>query len=150
MNKAFVREPDADARVLCPRCGSPGTSVGNGPVEKNVRPETVTFLRDAAWCCTNGACDVVYFNMFEQFVRVSELLRPVYPYDLDAPICACFGFTMDDVESDVKDGVPTRIRELLEKSRSHEARCSSVAIDGQCCMKEVQRLFMKLRSQQNS
>ena len=147
MNKAFVREPDADARLLCPRCASPGTAVGNGPVETYVRPESQAALRDAAWYCGNSACEVAYFNMFEQTVCVSELVTPVYPYNLDAPMCACFGFTSDDVEADIEDGQPVRIRALLAKSQSPQARCQTLAVDGNCCMREVQRLYMKLRSE---
>lgn len=147
MNKAFVREPDADARLLCPRCGSPGTSVGNGPVETYVRAESQAALRDTAWYCSNAACEVAYFNMFEQTVSVSELVTPVYPYDLNAPLCPCFGFRLEDVEADVDDGPPVRIRVLLAKSQSPQARCQTVAVDGQCCMREVQRLYMKLRSE---
>ena len=147
MNKAFVREPDADARLLCPRCASPGTAVGNSPVETYVRPESQAALRDAAWYCGNSACEVAYFNMFEQTVCVSELVTPVYPYDLDAPMCACFGFTSDDVEADIEDGQPVRIRVLLAKSQSPQARCQTLAVDGNCCMREVQRLYMKLRSE---
>ena len=147
MNKAFVREPDADARLLCPRCASPGTAVGNGPVETYVRPESQAALRDAAWYCGNSACEVAYFNMFEQTVCVSELVTPVYPYDLDAPMCACFGFTSDDVEADIEDGQPVRIRALLAKSQSPQARCQTLAVDGNCCMREVQRLYMQLRSE---
>ncbi len=146
MNKAFVREPDSDARVPCPGCKSPGSAVGNGPVEIYVPAELRIQLLDAAWCCENALCEVVYFNMFEQTVRVAELTCSVYPYDINAPICACFGFTYDDCEADVREGQPTRIRSLLAKSQSPEAKCAAIAANGQCCMKEVQRLFMKLRS----
>lgn len=146
MNKAFVREPDADARVTCPRCGSVGDTVGNGPVDIYVPPERREQMRNAAWYCSNTACDVVYYNMFEQIVRASELLAPVYPYDPDAPVCACFGFTLKDVEADADEPQPLRIRALLARSQSPEARCPAVAVDGRCCMREVQRLYMKLRS----
>lgn len=146
MNKAFVREPDADARVTCPRCGSSGNAVGNGPVERYVPPALQDQMRNAAWCCSNTACDVVYYNMFEQTVRASELVTPIYPYDPDAPICACFGFTLRDVEADADEHQPLRIRALLARSQSPEARCQAVAADGRCCMREVQRLYMKFKS----
>ena len=59
----------------------------------------------------------------------------------------CFGLKYDDVEADVRDGKPTRIRELLAKSKTPEARCTALAADGQCCMGTVQELFVKLRGQ---
>lgn len=146
MNKAFVREPDADARVTCPLCGTLGTSVGAGPLDTHVAAAHRGRMSDAAWCCGNDACRIVYFNIFEQTVSVEELKSPVYPYDLDAPICPCFGLTWDDVDQDSRETTPVRIRDLVAKSKTPDARCQSLAVDGQCCLKEVQRLYLKLRS----
>jgi hypothetical protein len=147
VNKAFVREPDADGRVLCPRCGSAGTEVGSGPLDTHVSADVRSRLQDRAWYCSHAGCDVAYFSLLEHIVLVSELRAPVYPNDINAPICACFGFSYDDVEADVRDGQPTRIRNLFARSRSSEARCQTLAVDGQCCLREVQRLFMKLQSE---
>ena len=144
MNKAFVREPDADGRVLCPRCGTPGTPVGTGPLDTHIHASVRSRMADSAWYCRHTACEVAYFNMFEQSVLLHELRAPVYPYDIDAPICACFGLMWDDVDADSREDVPWRIRELLTKSKSPEARCKLLAVDGQCCIREVQQLYMKL------
>ena len=146
MNKAFVREPDFDGRAFCPRCGTLGTPVENDVLDEHIRPEARNKLGDAAWYCPYPRCEAAYFNLFEAVVLVSELARPVYPYDLDAPICGCFGFAYDDVEADAREGTPTRIRELLARSQSPEARCAQLAVDGRCCMSAVQELYMRLRS----
>jgi len=146
MNKAFVREPDVDERGYCPRCGTLGMPVMSGPMDRHIRPETRAKLGDMAWFCGFERCDVAYFNLFEAIVALDELIGSVYPHDLDAPLCACFGFTYDDVDADAREEVPTRIRKLLERSKSPEAQCDTLAVDGQCCMREVQRLYMKLRS----
>ncbi len=146
MNKAFMREPDPDSRVVCPQCGSLGLPVGNGPLDRYLRPGSRARFGDSAWYCSYLHCEIVYFNQFEASARLSDLKSSVYPYDVDAPICACFGCRYDDVEADVAAGEPVRIRQLLERSRSPDARCETVAIDGQCCLKEVQRLYLKLRA----
>ena len=146
MNKAFVKEIDADARVLCPKCGAVGTAVGKGPLDTHVSEGARSRISDSAWCCGNSECSVVYFNLFDQTVRVDELKDRVYPYDLDAPICLCFGFTYDDVDDDSRNAVPHRIRELVTKSKSADARCQALSVDGQCCLREVQRLYLKLKS----
>jgi hypothetical protein len=145
MNKAFVREPDADARQLCPRCGSPGTAVGSGPLNTHIRADLRARFDDAAWCCANAECVVVYFDAFEQCVVVSELRKAVYPYDPMAPVCPCFGLTYEDVDLDSIAPEPLRIRELVAKSRSPDAKCQTLTLHGQCCLKEVQRLYFKLR-----
>lgn len=86
---------------------------------------------------------MAYFDLFERFIAVNELQATVYPKDAATPICACFGFTVKDLEADVRQGTPTRIRELLAKSKSSDAQCHKLAADGQCCMREVQRLYMR-------
>jgi hypothetical protein len=147
MNKAFVREPDDDGRAYCPRCKSLGLPVMRGPLDTHIRPEARSKMRDDAWFCNFPRCDVVYFNQFDVVITIDELRGPVYPKDSHAAICACFGFTYDEVVADVDDGTPTRIRELLAKSKSREANCHTLAAAGRSCMTAVQELYMKLRSQ---
>lgn len=143
MNKAFVREPESDGRAYCPRCGSLGTSVKKPTLDRHVQEQSRLRIGDSAWFCDFAKCDVAYFDEFGRFVGVNELRSAVYPKDTAAPICACFGFTLNDIDADVHDGTPTRIRELLSKSKSSEAQCHTLAADGRCCMREVQRLYMK-------
>ena len=145
MNKAFVREPEDDGRAYCPRCRSLGTAVESGPLDTHIRPESRAAMHDAAWFCSFPRCVVAYFNQFDAIVTVDELKGTIYPKDLNAPICPCFGFTYDDVVADVDDTQPTRIRELLAKSKTPEARCRTLAPDGRCCMTAVQELYMRLR-----
>ena len=147
MNKAFVREPDDDGRSYCPQCKALGRPVEKGPLDTHIRQESRAKIGDAAWFCAYPLCDVAYFNLFGAIIRMEELNAPVYPYDPNAPICACFGLTYDDVESDVHDEKPSRIRELLAKSKTPEARCHELAADGICCMGAVQELYMRLRNQ---
>jgi hypothetical protein len=147
MNKVFVREPESDGRAYCPGCGALGLAVGAGPLDRYIRAESRSKMQDAAWFCNFARCEVAYFNEFQEVVLVDELNQRVYPKDYDAPLCACFGFKYEDVEADIRDGQPTRIRQLLAKSKSPEAHCQSLAADGRCCMAAVQELYMKLRGQ---
>jgi len=143
MNKAFVREPEFDGRAYCLRCGSLGTPVNKATLDRHVQKPSRSRMGDSAWFCDSTRCDVAYFDLFERFVAVDELQSPVYPKDAAAPICACFGFTLEDIEADAHEGTPTRIRDLLAKSKSGDAQCRTLAADGQCCMPEVQRLYMR-------
>ncbi len=143
MNKAFIREPEFDGRAYCPRCGSLGTSVNNATLDRHVQKQSRPRIGDSAWFCDFARCDVAYFDLFERFVAVNELQSTVYPKDAAAPICACFGFRLEDIEADVRQGTPIRIRELLAKSKSSDAQCHTLAADGRCCIREVQRLYMR-------
>jgi len=145
MNKAFVREPEFDGRAFCPQCGALGVEVSAAPMDTHIATEFRSRMSDAAWFCSFARCDVAYFDLFDSIVSVAELKGPVYPKDLDEPLCRCFGFRVEDIEDDLQEGSPSRIRELLAKSKSPEARCDSLAVDGQCCIREVQRLYISMR-----
>jgi hypothetical protein len=147
MNKAFVREPEDDGRAYCPRCGTLGAPVTSGPLDTHIRPESRSKMLDGAWFCGFYRCDVAYFNQFGTVVTMEELKAPVYPYDANAPICACFGVGYDDVVADVDEGVPARIRGVLARSKAGESQCHVLAPDGQSCMGALQELYMRLRSQ---
>lgn len=147
MNKAFVREPEFDGRAYCPRCGSLGTQIGSAAMDAHIRAESRSKMADTAWFCAYPPCEVAYFDLFESVVTLSELNGPVTPKDPQSPLCACFGLTREDVEADVREGTPTRIRALNAKSTSPEARCATLAANGQCCMPEVRKLYLKLREQ---
>lgn len=144
MNKAFVREPEPDGRAFCPRCRSLGTPVNTVTLDHHISASSRGQLGESAWFCEFADCDVAYFDLFERLVTVNDLDAAVYPKDVTAPICACFGFTIEDIEADVSDGVPTRIRSLLAKSKSPDARCQILAADGRCCLREVQKLYLRL------
>ena len=147
MNKAFIREPEFSGQAYCPRCGSVGTAVSEAVLDHQVKPECRARLGQAAWFCGYARCDVAYFDLLDRVVTVAELQRAIYPKDPSAPICACFGFTLDELEADVHEKSPIRVRDLLAKSKSSEARCRLLAADGHCCMAEVQRLYMRGVSQ---
>ena len=144
MNKAFVREPDT-TDVLCPRCGAAGVSTLRAAFETNVPLEARRSLAASTYFCSTPSCPVAYFDAFEATVPIDALNHPVYPKDPRAALCACFGLTMDDVEADIAEGTPIRIRGLLAKSKSSEAHCEELSPTGRSCIADVQRCYFKLR-----
>jgi hypothetical protein len=150
MNKAFVKEPEPSDAGHCPKCGSLGTPVGPATLESHLSEGQRRLLSDNAFFCAYARCECAYFDMFERVISVSELQAPVYPKDLSAPICACFGFTVDEIEQDVLEGSVERVRALLAKAKSPDAHCITAAASGQSCAAEVQRYYMRFRQQQSS
>jgi hypothetical protein len=145
VNKAFVREPDHTADY-CPRCGVKGEPVGRETIQNYLPPEKWRSLADPANFCSSPACDVVYFDAFERVALVDDLTKPAYPKNPDAPICACFGLTRKDVEQDVEEGVVTRVKAIIEKAKSPDARCAQMAANGQSCIANVQKYYMQCRN----
>ena len=146
MNKAFVREPDDTGQRHCPRCGSLGIAVQAPTLVSFLNEEARANLAETAFYCPFAKCEVAYFDDFERIAKVDALLKPAYPKDPEAPVCGCFGLTLEDIEQDVDEGGVSRVRALLAKSQSPEARCATMSPTGQCCMPEVQRIFMRLRT----
>lgn len=145
MNKAFIKENDGADQGFCPRCGQAGIPVGEAPLATHVAPEVRRSLGQTVYWCDHPDCPVAYFDNFDASVGIDALVRPVAPKSPTAPLCACFGLTYGDVQQDVTDGVPTRVRELYRRSQSPEARCGELAPSGQCCLTRVQKLYFQLR-----
>ena len=144
MNKAFVREPET-TEVMCPRCGAAGTDALRAAFETHVPADVRRPLAASTYFCPTPTCPVAYFDAFEAVVPVEALTKAVYPKDPAAPLCPCFGLTMDDVEADVAEGTPTRIRALFAQAKSPEARCDELSPTGRSCIPDVQRCYFKLR-----
>jgi hypothetical protein len=145
MNKAFVREPDGTAEY-CPRCGSKGEPVGTDTLACHLSEGQRNALSDPANFCPSPRCNVAYFDAFERVVLVADLQRPVYPKDPTAPICACFGLTREEIEEDVKEGIVTRTKAVLEKAKSPAARCAQMAANGRSCVAYIQKYYMQCRA----
>ena len=150
MNKAFVREPDDTGKRYCPRCGALGEQVGRVTLEAHLRGESLGGIAAAAWFCPTPTCDVAYFDDFDRTATTDALQQPVYPKDRDAPICACFGLSEDDIEADLAEGAPTRVRANLAKANSHEARCESTAANGRPCVAAIQKYYLSRMNRNNA
>ncbi len=143
MNKAFTREPDATGEY-CPRCGSKGESVAHETLAGHVPADRLAGIAVPANFCPSASCAVAYFDGFERTILASELIEPVYPKDPNAPVCACFGLTRDDIELDVREGGVRRTKAALEKAKSPEAQCGKRAANGRSCVGWVQKTTWQL------
>lgn len=145
MNKAFVREPDDNGERRCPACGSIGVVVTSETVAAHLREEACRELGEPAFYCPYPRCSVAYFDLFDRAAPVEALIDAAYPKDPAAPLCRCFGLTIDDVEEDIREGTVRRIRALVERSKTAEAHCHLAAPDGRCCVPEVQRYYFRAK-----
>ncbi len=143
MNKAFLKEPEPDGRANCPACGGLGMAVGRATLDQHIQPTVRDKFGNDGWFCSYPDCEVAYFDLYDRRVLVGDLKQPVYPKSDEAPLCACFGFTMEDLEQAIDARSPVALRELLAKSKSSAANCSVLAANGHCCMQEIQRLYIR-------
>lgn len=144
MNKAFVKEAEGESG-RCPRCDSPGTPVLQETLDAQLSADVRDHVGSTGYFCSFSRCPIVYFDAFERVVEMAEFGKPVFPKDDAAPICSCFGLTLEDIEADLAEGAPTRTRQALEKAKSAEARCATLSPSGRSCIAEIQRAYMQRR-----
>lgn len=142
MNKAFLREPDqVDSR--CPRCDSAGHPVGPQTLNARLSPDVRKVLAERAYFCPDMQCPVVYYDDFGGMVKRDSVPGPIPIKDADAPLCACFGVTREDIEQDLEEGGVVRTRAAVLRAQSSEARCVTQAPNGRSCVPEVQGYYLK-------
>ena len=144
MNKAFVREPDP-GEERCPHCGTPGEPVGEETLAAQLPGDKLADIAKQANFCASPSCPVVYFDVFERVVLASDLPEPVYPKDLQAPICPCFGVSCQEIDQDVAEGTVTRTRAAVARAKSAEAECLTRSPRGRSCVADLQRYYMRQR-----
>lgn len=146
MNKAFCKEPEQSDRPLCPRCGAEGFPVGAVTLAAHLDPsDAATLAEPVAWCDTER-CPVGYFDGLERFVEAVRVRGVHWPKDLSGVLCACHGLTCDDVEADLDEGVPRRVREVVTKAANPGAECAIRSVDGRPCTARVQRHFVRRKA----
>jgi hypothetical protein len=145
MNKAFVREPDDNGERYCPQCRSLGIPVTSETLAAHLKASAAESLGEPSFYCPFPRCGVAYFDLFDRVAPVESLVDPAYPKDPAAPLCRCFGLTIDDVELDIREGGVRRVRSVVERAKTAEARCHTAAPDGRSCVPEVQRYYLRAR-----
>lgn len=143
MNKAFVREPDPSDTLHCPSCGSLGVLVSSPTLDAQIRPEHRGQLGATAYYCPFADCRTAYFDAFERSIGVGECVSPLYPKAPEAPICACFGFSRDEIEADLSEGGVARTRAAVARAKESSSGCLTRSATGQSCVAEIQRYYMR-------
>ena len=146
MNKAFCREPDADIPPRCPQCGGEGAAVGSATLQAHLLPAAQGLLGDPAYFCPTDSCPVAYYDLWERSIPVAEACGLFWPKDPAGPLCACHGLTCDDVDLDIAEGKPARVREAVRRAGLPGAECATRSADGRPCTARVQRYFLRRRA----
>jgi hypothetical protein len=149
VNKAFVREPD-DTRNFCPSpdgCGAAGVPVPPETLMARLGPERAATITDG-YCCLEPTCDVVYFDPWGAVIARKDVLGPLpWPKDSAGPLCPCTGLLPSDIQQDAEIGRTERIRDLIARAESTDARCRTTSLDGRSCVTLARRLFLRHRPQ---
>ena len=146
MNKAFCKEPDSTAPPRCPACGTEGTQVAVETLAAHVDPAAAEALAAPAYFCPGDTCSVAYFDLLERTISTAAARGLFWPKDPTGTLCGCHGLTVDDVDRDLAEGVPTRVREVVRRAGEPGAACGVKSADGRSCVARVQRYYMRRRT----
>ena len=139
MYKADIKEPDSSLPPRCPRCNADGLQVGSTTLKAHLASEAAESLGEPAfWCATND-CPVAYFDLFERSVDCKASHGLYWPKDPAGPLCCCYGLTADEVDADIAEQVPSRVRAVVQKAGLPDAACTTKSPDGLSCVARVQR-----------
>jgi hypothetical protein len=143
MNKAFCKEPDSSLPPQCPRCGGDGVQVGPETLRAHLEPAAVESLAEPAYWCGGDSCPVAYFDLLERTVAAADARGLYWPKDPHGPLCCCHGLTVEDVDADLAEGSPTRVRKVVQQASQPGATCGTTSPDGRPCTARVQRYYMR-------
>ena len=146
MYKASFKEPDPNLPPRCPRCGADGLPVGPETLLAHLASDAAESLGEPAYWCETDACHVAYFDLFERSVDADAAHGLYWPKDPAGPLCACHGLTCDDVDLEIAEGKPARVREAVRRAGLPGAECVTRSADGRPCTARVQRYFLRRRA----
>ena len=147
MNKAFCKESDAPPPPRCPGCGHDGTQVGDATLRAHIVADAGETLGEPAFFCGTDTCAVAYFDLLERTIPLTAAHGLFWPKDPSGPLCACHGLTVDDVDADLSEGTPTRVRDVVRRATQPDAACATRSADGRSCVARVQRHYLRRRAE---
>lgn len=129
----------------CPECGNDAKQIATETVRNMVEPFGNQDIEDDVRyrICKTEECKVVYFvdELDQQFTIGGIRERPNCKLDTDAnphPLCYCFGYDKEHIESDVAENGKTNIDDwITERVQAEECACRWKSPLGSCRLGDV-------------
>jgi hypothetical protein len=90
---------------------------------------------------------VAYFDLLERTISAAAAHGLPWPKDPAGSLCGCHGLTVDDVDADLAEGAPTRVKAVVQLAGQAGAECVIKSPDGRPCVARVQRHYMRRRAE---
>lgn len=137
-------------QATCPRCRQPGRAVSASTVAALLKPEASRRLAtaDGYYFCATRDCDAAYFKSGADDVILQREVRvPIFQKSSDParPVCYCFGYTVEAVQSEVRaKGVSSILEDIKARCAQGLSTCERSNPQGSCCLGNVQRLIREV------
>ncbi len=141
---------------LCPACGQKGKSVATLTVKNLVGDHGRVIAAASYSFCRTKDCDVVYFSDRGVFHKTDIKVRiGTKEEDDPIPLCYCFGYTRENVRTDIERRGSTEIPDRIKAEiQGGFCACEVKNPSGDCClgnvMKAIQDVQNKLAHAANS
>lgn len=119
----------------CPKCASKGAKIAHKTLLLHV--DDISYIHEEFdyFICKNSACDVVYFNIINEFLT-SQLNKSVgykQSSSKDALICYCYNIKKEQLNEHTLAYIETKMEEC-------PCACEQRNPYGSCCLKEIKKL----------
>ncbi len=130
--------------MVCPVNGARSKQVDMVTVKSLVRRLPLGMRNTQYYFCDSSECEVVYFPLDTQapLFRRGDLMVRVGAKETEEPIpvCYCFGFTREDIESEVAEtGSSTIAEQISTEVKAGNCACEMKNPFGKCCLGDVTR-----------
>ncbi len=136
---------NAREKFNCPKCGSPGKKVEIISLKSLLVPNALAKIspENNYRMCTNGACNIVYFNEKGQVYLTGDVKVPVFQKTdaEDCPVCYCFGWTREKIKQELAEtGSSTAVSSITEHIQAGRCGCDVNNPQGSCCLGNVKKV----------
>lgn len=138
-------------RPACPRCGTPGKTVGRITLGALLKPEARAKMppAEAFRFCGSPACGTVYFSEGKQLFEKTDLSVAVHQKEPDnpaVPVCYCFGWTPRKIRTQMEEtGKSTAAEEIKAQVKAGNCYCEVTNPQGACCLGNVAGVIQRLK-----
>jgi CopZ-like zinc binding protein len=133
---------------LCPACGEKGKSVATLTVKNLVRDHCRVIAGVSYSFCRKKGCQVVYFSDQGVFDTTEIKVRVgIKENDDPIPLCYCFGYTRDQVRTDIESRGSTAIPERIKAEiQGGFCACEVKNPSGDCCLGNVMKAIQDVQN----
>ncbi|SRR5581483_1489792 len=133
---------------FCPACGQKGKSVATLTVKNLVLDHTRVAATASYSFCRTRDCAVVYFSDHGMFHKSDLKVRVGIKEQEDPiPLCYCFGYTRENVRSDIEEHGATEIPERIKAEvQGGFCACEVKNPSGDCCLGNVVKAIQEVRN----
>jgi hypothetical protein len=142
--------PQPKGKLACPLCQTLSKGVLGKTVEYLLKDKAKENLEcfDGFHFCKTPSCVVIYFRD-ETIIRQEEILIIVGHKEgvKPATVCYCFDWTKEKIKAEIEStGKSTALEDIKEKMDSIGCSCEILNPSGGCCLGDVRKLIVDIKS----